>query len=367
MVLVGLISGWTAPPAQAATDGQVLSSGAVPARQLPSGAARAVKIRYATRNESGRRAEAVGVVYFPHGTPPPGGWPVVSWAHGTTGIAPQCAPSRFSGAEQDREQPSIVAALKRGYVVTATDYIGMSGTPGTEYLAGRSAAYNVIDMVRAARGNDPAIGKRWASLGHSQGGHAALWATYLANDYAPELRNVGTVALAPANHLETVIPLLAQPSVPNVGPLNRTAAFALYMLDGLNNARPGVHALDALSPRGRQWMAKARSTCLEYMSKGLADVPPGTLFTKPIGDPPIGPALRDYAAIRTQGWVGTRPILLNQGLTDMVVLPPTTALLAAQMRQGGASVTLETFPGDHTGVVSESTTATFNAIDRYFR
>ncbi|MEZ5210310.1 lipase family protein [Gordonia sp. (in: high G+C Gram-positive bacteria)] len=368
LLVAGLLAGWPAPGARAATgDGAVLSTAPVPAVMLPTGAARAVKIRYQTRNQAGRRAEAEGIVYYPHGTPPPGGWKVVSWAHGTSGIAPKCAPSNYTGAEQDRLQPSIAAALARGYVVTASDFIGMSGTPGTEYLAGRSVAYNVIDMVRAARNDDPTIGKRWASLGHSQGGHAALWASYLADDYAPELRDVGTVALAPANQLETLIPLLGQPAIPNIGPLNRTATFALYLLDGLNHARPGLHALNRLSPRGRYWLGRARTECVSEMTQALQNVPPGTLFARPLGDPPIGDALRDYAAIPVEGWQRARPILINQGLTDTVVLPPTTALLTAQLQHGGARVSTRTYPGDHNAVLAESMTDTFRAIDGYFR
>ena len=71
-------------------------------------------------------------------------------------------------------------------------------------------------MVRAARNDDPTIGKRWASLGHSQGGHAALWASYLADDYAPELRDVGTAALAPANR---AAPAMAAPIILCMGDL----------------------------------------------------------------------------------------------------------------------------------------------------
>lgn len=354
--------------ASAATgDGRVLAVSAVPAHQLPAGAARAVKVRYQTRNQSGRRAVSDGVVYYPDGTPPPGGWKVLSWAHGTSGIAPACAPSRASGADQDRLQPTIAAALARGYVVAASDYIGLSGTPGTEYLAGRSVAYNVIDMVRAARNQDPSIGHRWASAGHSQGGHAALWATNLADDYAPELMNVGTVAIAPANQLETVLPLISQPIVPDVGPLNPSAVFSLYLVDGLNNARPGLRVLDQLTPRGRYWLARARTTCVAEIYRGLLNVPPGTLFARPLSDPPVGAALRDYAAVPVTGWERARPIRINQGLTDVIVLPPTTALLTAQLKKGGATVTTGTYPGDHSGVLAESMADTFAAVDRYFR
>ncbi|MFT3661185.1 MAG: lipase family protein [Gordonia sp. (in: high G+C Gram-positive bacteria)] len=367
-LVVALISGGTAAEAGAATgDGRVISSTPVPAAMLPGGAARAVKVRYVTRNQAGRQVEAEGVVYYPHATPPRGGWKVVSWAHGTNGIAPACAPSRYTAAEQARWQPDIGAALRRGYVVTASDYIGMSGTPGTEYLAGRSVAYNVIDMVRAARDQDRSIGARWASLGHSQGGHAALWASYLADDYAPELQNVGTVALAPANQLETVMPLIGQPAVPNIGPLNRTVTFALYLMDGLDNARPDLRVLDRLTPKGRYWLRRARVLCVSEMSAGLQNVAPGTLFRRGLGDPPIGDALRDYAAIPSVGWERARPIRINQGVADLVVLPPTTALLTAQLRKGGAKVETFPYPGDHNEVMFTSLADTMRTVDGYFR
>src|ERR1700747_953786 len=34
-----------------------------------------------------------GAIYFPKGTAPTGGWPIIAWTHGTTGIADVCAPS----------------------------------------------------------------------------------------------------------------------------------------------------------------------------------------------------------------------------------------------------------------------------------
>src|SRR6202035_971725 len=34
-----------------------------------------------------------GVVIVPQGDPPPGGRPIVAWAHPTSGIVPRCAPS----------------------------------------------------------------------------------------------------------------------------------------------------------------------------------------------------------------------------------------------------------------------------------
>ena len=40
-----------------------------------------------------------GMVAVPNGTAPAGGWPVVTWGHGTNGMADVCAPS-LQGSSQ---------------------------------------------------------------------------------------------------------------------------------------------------------------------------------------------------------------------------------------------------------------------------
>ena len=78
--------------------------------------------------------------------------------------------------------------VKRGWAVVKTDYEGL-GTPGPHpYLAGASAARGTIDIVTAARHLHPGIGRRWAVMGHYQGGHAALFTASLAPARAPGSR-----------------------------------------------------------------------------------------------------------------------------------------------------------------------------------
>ena len=69
------------------------------------------------------------------------------------------------------------------------------------YLIGVSEGRSVIDIVSAARGLSRKVGRRWVAVGHSQGGHAALWAAALGPRYAPGLRLRGAVPLAPASHI----------------------------------------------------------------------------------------------------------------------------------------------------------------------
>ncbi|GED97036.1 lipase family protein [Gordonia crocea] len=352
--------------AAAPATGTVLEQSAVPAADLPSGAVRGVKVLYATRDENGRPARSTGVVYYPRGTAPAGGWKVVSWAHGTSGISAPCAPSGRPGKFHDANQPTIAGALRRGYVVTASDYIGLGGGGTAEYLGGRSVAYNVIDMVRAARGIDPAIGRRWVSLGHSQGGHAALWAARVAPRYAPELPVLGTVALAPVSQITTIVPAMQDPHVPDFGAFNQLSVFGLYVLSGLDHARPEVHAQRLLTPAGRYWLAQARTTCLDGLGARMRSVTPGSLYARAAtSSPSYMSALARYGDIPATGF--TRPVRLQQGLTDYVVTPAATAVLEGQLRRGGAAVSMGVYPGDHMGVTRQSLADTMATVARYFR
>ena len=366
LALAGPIAVAPTPNASAAGTGTVLSRSAVPAVNLPSGAVRAVKVLYTTRDQNGRPARSTGVVYYPRGAAPAGGWKVLSWAHGTSGISAKCAPSITSGKRQDEMQPNIAGALARGYVVTATDYIGLGGGGVAEYLGGRSAAYNVIDMIRAARNIDPTIGKRWVSLGHSQGGHAALWAARTAPRYAPELPMLGTVALAPASQIPEITPVFQYPGTPSLGTFNMMSGFGLYLMSGLNNARPDLNALSYLSPVGRQWLAIARDTCVFELAVKMRNVAPGSLWAKATSSSPqFMAALRDYAGIPNTGF-GTRGVRLQQGMNDTIVLPISTIQLEGQLRSGGANVSLRFYPGDHMAVTRASMGDTMATVAGYF-
>ena len=104
---------------------------------------------------------------------------MVSWGHGTNGMADVCAPS----LSPTSAAPLANALLDHGWVVTASDYQG-EGTPGLmPYLAGISAARNTIDIVRAARQLPAAhASKRYVVWGHSEGGQTAMFALNIGAD-----------------------------------------------------------------------------------------------------------------------------------------------------------------------------------------
>ena len=55
-------------------------------------AAEAYRFLYSTTNQHGA-AVSTAALFLPAGDAPEGGWPVIAWAHGTTGLGDDCAPS----------------------------------------------------------------------------------------------------------------------------------------------------------------------------------------------------------------------------------------------------------------------------------
>ncbi|MGB2932128.1 MAG: alpha/beta fold hydrolase [Methyloceanibacter sp.] len=158
------------------------------------------RIKYRSTGLNGEPIVVSGMVFIPAGAAPAGGRDVIAWAHPTTGVVEPCAPSlKADPAKTIWGLENILAA---GFVVAATDYPGL-GTPGIHpYLIGKSEGRAVLDSIRAARNlPDSGASGRFAVWGHSQGGHAVLYAGELARHYAPELKLVGIAAAAPATYL----------------------------------------------------------------------------------------------------------------------------------------------------------------------
>ena len=137
-----------------------------------SNASRALRILYTSTNGiDGRSSVAVsGAVYFPKGSAPEAGWPVIAWAHGFVGIADVCAPSWTRPSQRDADY--LNTWLSEGFAIIATDYQGL-GTPGGHPWAVPTAeAYGVIDSVRAVRLAFRDLSTRVMLVGQSQGARA---------------------------------------------------------------------------------------------------------------------------------------------------------------------------------------------------
>lgn len=222
-----------------------------------------VRVMYHSQDAQDRDRAVTGIVTYPTGEAPEGGWPVISTAHGTTGIAAPCALSR-------RGEPAPDWGVEGVWAMT--DYVGQ-GPVGElhPYLSKPSEGNPVIDAVRAARNIPEAgAGDRWVSIGHSQGGHGSLSAHELAAERAPELELVGTVALAPAALLDQVYG--------GIDPIV-TAILTMMAVVGGATEHPEIVPADYFTPEALAAAEIFETACLDEITEALIPVAAAGAFT----------------------------------------------------------------------------------------
>jgi pimeloyl-ACP methyl ester carboxylesterase len=161
------------------------------------------RILYATTVDDSTPATAVATVFAPT-NPPAGPRPVITWAHGTTGLLQRCMPSLFSAPSAGI--PGRDQIVKVGWVVVETDYSFAEKGGPHPYLIGEGEARAALDAVRAARQiSELTLDKRTVVWGYSQGGHAALWTGIIGPRYAPDLEILGVAAIAPAANIKNIL------------------------------------------------------------------------------------------------------------------------------------------------------------------
>jgi pimeloyl-ACP methyl ester carboxylesterase len=308
-------------------------------------------VLYSSRTPQGAKDAISGSVAVPKGKPPKGGWPVITFAHGTTGVADVCAPSRdFQGTPNPTGETYINddlnAWLRAGYAVLRTDYQGL-GTPGPHpYLIGTSEGRSVLDIVAAARQLDPNISKRYLIAGHSQGGQAALFAAGLASTWQPKLRLRGTVAFAPASHILDQVPLLSVFTTPS-----GLTALATMIVNGASTQSSAIDVNKILSDQVLQFYPLLQSQCLGRLGQSdeLGGIPPSQLERTGADLSALNPVLAAMnPLVKTSA-----PILIPQGESDTTVFPFYTNKLKDELIANGDQVTYKTYPGtDHVGVVT---------------
>jgi hypothetical protein len=266
----------------------------------------AYRVMYASESIQGDPIAVTGEVAFPDGTPPAGGWKLLSVAHGTTGIADDCAPSKEAG---DSYLALSNGAVKAGYAVAITDYEGL-GTPGVHpYLVGESEGRGVVDAAITAHQLPGAkISKRYAIWGYSQGGHGAAWANQIAADWAPDLDLVGTVAGAPPSEMKTIVTAL--------GSSGATPGFFLMILAGYHQAYPDLDIHEILTDAGVKVLDQLDTSC-DAIRGAVGDQPMSSLVQKDFGESEAWTKVLDE---NDPGRVKADPplLILHSGQDDLV-------------------------------------------------
>lgn len=235
-------------------------------------AGESVVMTYKMLGMDNKEVQATALVFTPKTAPPAKGWPIVVWAHGTTGVADICAPSRSQ--LNTYIQAMIEGLLAAGYVVVAPDYEGL-GEPANDelhpFLNVKSEAFSITDAVVAARnylGNK--VSNRWMTVGHSQGGHAALGAAQYQS--RAQLDYKGTVAVAPASNLELILTagesLAAQQTdlTEKITTLASLDTFTALITAGLRNPNPTLQYSQVFKSPTDQIADNAETDC--YTSLG---------------------------------------------------------------------------------------------------
>ncbi|MDT3397336.1 alpha/beta fold hydrolase [Streptomyces sp. B1866] len=326
---------------------KVLSVQQLPADRRPPGAGIASRITYTSTTVGGEPTVVSGLVFAPSTKAPTGGWPVVSWAHGTTGLGDSCAPSANPLSADIKDY--LGTWLQQGYAVVATDYAGLGGPGVHPYLDGAVAAQGTIDIVRAMRRLAPGLfAKRWAVIGHSQGGHAALFTGHLATRVAPELDFRGTVALAPPSNLTEIFARFT----PQTTILAGLTGLVSYIFAGVQVSNPGFDMGPYLSPLGRDVVTDAQTLCGSAQAERVKGLTIGQLLAKPLDDA-YAKAMGPVFDVPTTGY--DRPLLVAQGAADKTVPPFLTRRLANDLQAAGQPLTYKTYESvDHSGVRAAS-------------
>ena len=302
------------------------------------------RVLYTSTGIDGEPIAVSGMVFAPTGPIPPGGRPVVSWAHPTTGIDDQCAPSRSPKPYDDVQ--GLADFLNLGWVVVATDYQGL-GTDGMHpYLVGASEAQGTIDIVRAARNMDEAgASSNYFVFGHSQGGQAALFAGQMASAYAPELQLLGVAAAAPAGLL---VPLFQADKNTAAGAV--LGSYAVVSWSDIFGYDEATVVKSSLSDRVHAVSEKCvvGGSRLSDIELGINDlILKGRMWA---ADPATTAPWSNQFALNTAAQSPiTTPLLLTQGTADKIITPSTTAELTAMyVAMGNNQATEQVMDGvDH--------------------
>ncbi len=329
--------------------------------------AKAWNVLYSTKStgpEAGTLKDevATGTVFVPNGTAKG----VILYAVGTHGLGAQCAASKQLAAGTDYENANIAAALKAGYAVLVTDYVGYTSGKRPRYMAGASQGRNVLDIFKAAT-QIPGVGisasAKTAIWGFSQGGQAASWAAELHPTYAPHINLVGVAAGGiPGEFFDTARYLNAR----------NGASFLLSTVLGLNEeygqTRIPVNLI--INPTGAAQVDELRGKCVfealfDYQNDDIAE------YTKEgydmevllTGLPGVTLTLSEQQLGKTKVNV---PVYQYHGVADQFIPLQQAFDLKKRWCALGSTVKFDAYPSEHIATQFQGATSSLAWIDDRF-
>lgn len=314
---------------------------------------------YQTETLNGTLIPASAFILWPY-TPrvEADGYPVVGFAHGTSGGFGNCAPSHVRNLWYQFAATYTLAL--QGYVVVAPDYTGLGVDHDSKgngishpYLAYPSHANDLFYSVQAAQSAFATLSKRFVIMGHSQGGGAA-WGAAQRQASRPVEGYLGAIAGSPVTSVHELMRLRAARDV------------GMLIANGLLDIFPTFNISSFLTPAGIRLYSLISEIqgCNSVIAESFED--PGlyqpawydSLYAKKFfnlttnGGQPIG-----------------GPMLVLQGEADLAVLPQVTnqAVNSTCAYYPKSQLQYLTYPGvTHVPVMYASQVTWLNWIaDRY--
>ena len=364
-LLATVLAAGTSTPA-AASDwrskpvGTVVSATSLPPRLwIPTYTTKAFRLVYVSTDAHGQKALSSGELFIPKGAAPAGGFKVISWAHGTSGLADKCAPSVIGPAEPERDFPYLSKWMRQGYTIVATDYVGLGTAGPPAYLNGSSEAHNVVDMVKAGRAYAAAhlpstqrLSNRWVTVGQSQGGGAAIYTARYATAFGgPGLRYLGAVGTGVPANIEDLITLVG-PGVPEApDPTGHVALYVILILASMDHAHPELGISGVLTPYGKKWVDLAESTyCALPLGDKMKNAIIGDFVNRPLATLPNWTAtINDYMKMPESGF--DKPFFMGHGILDTDVPFAVTAPYVLKLTANNQPLTFKAYAKDHSGTL----------------
>ena len=324
--------------------GELLRSEPLKDVMIPAGM-RGWRILYATSVDDNTPATAVATVFAPT-DPPAGPCPVIAWEHATTGLLQKCMPSLLSMTTKG--VPWCHRIVMAGWVVVATDYSFAEKGGPHPYLIGEGEARAALDSVRAARQMpEVTLDKRMVIWGYSQGGHAALWTGIVGPRYTPDLEILGVAAIAPPANIEKSLAMNVEADK-RFGPYLALSYSRFYpditfekaiRYEALDAARQIVNLCCFLPPEDQERIGVLSAT-----------------FEGPALATSSNKALQARLEQNTADGPIQAPVVIAQGLSDIVVPPSATDAYIKERCSAGQRLEYWTFAGrDHLTIVQPGT------------
>lgn len=291
-------------------------------------------------------------VFLPYGKTPEGGWPVVVWAHGTVGVANDCAPSL--NVRTDRDKQYLNTWLSLGYAVVAPDYAGLGSAGLHHYLNARGEAWSILDGVRAAMKTYP-LRNELILVGQSQGAHAAFATAGYQPQYAPEL-NIRATVLTGTPYFDkntTAADILPPVNGATQAKGDPKIPYIFYIYLSAADINGKLNATDYFQDTALPYLEKAQKLCINPLTQQTMEANLNAATTlKPAVESLLSSSIGSmlYPTLKI-----SHPVFIGIGSNDINVPTAMQLRFADAVKRSGTQAEVHLYEGlDHSGTVNPS-------------